>query len=130
MVNRNSRHKARIKFLIQKIGIDAFNELVVEEQLALTHQRYKVDVEEYSRKVGKTESPQNTFFYSFRLPDLGLPDPFRYQLWKTTNVFAQSNQGYFAVYVRVANGNIGSHTSRRLIEKLKDVIADDVRVHY
>jgi sulfite reductase (ferredoxin) len=28
----------------------------------------------------------------------------------------------------VANGNIGSHTSRRLIEKLKDVIADDVRV--
>ncbi|MEI9946902.1 MAG: hypothetical protein WDN26_22115 [Chitinophagaceae bacterium] len=25
---RNSRHKARIKFLVQKIGIDAFNELV------------------------------------------------------------------------------------------------------
>src|SRR5574339_365978 len=40
---RNSRHKARIKFLIQKIGIDAFNELVKEEQLALTHQRYKVN---------------------------------------------------------------------------------------
>ena len=34
---RNSRHKARIKFLIQKIGIDAFNELVKEEHLALTH---------------------------------------------------------------------------------------------
>ena len=32
---RNSRHKARIKFLIQKIGIDAFNELVVEEQLGI-----------------------------------------------------------------------------------------------
>ena len=28
----------------------------------------------------------------------------------------------------VANGNISSDTSRRLIEKLKDVIADDVRV--
>ena len=28
----------------------------------------------------------------------------------------------------MANGNISSHTSRRLIEKLKDVIADDVRV--
>src|SRR6185503_560075 len=41
---RNSRHKARIKFLIQKIGIDAFNELVKEEHLALTQQRYKVDV--------------------------------------------------------------------------------------
>ena len=32
---RNSRHKARIKFLIQKIGIDAFNELVAEEQLGI-----------------------------------------------------------------------------------------------
>ncbi len=35
---RNSRHKARIKFLIQKIGIETFNKLVEEEQLALTHQ--------------------------------------------------------------------------------------------
>jgi sulfite reductase beta subunit-like hemoprotein len=54
--------------------------------------------------------------------------PFRFQLWKTTNVFAQKQAGYFAVYVRVPNGNISSHSSRRLIEKLKDVIADDVRV--
>lgn len=123
---RNSRHKARIKFLIQKIGIDAFNELVVEEQLALTHQRYKVDVEEYSQKVGKTESQQSKPLSGFRASRL--PDPFRYQLWKTTNVFAQKQPGYFAVYVRVANGNISSHSSRRLIEKLKDVIADDVRV--
>jgi hypothetical protein len=28
-------------------------------------------------------------------------DPFRFQLWKTTNVFAQKQPGYFAVYVRV-----------------------------
>jgi len=125
---RNSRHKARIKFLIQKIGIDAFNELVVEEQLALTHQRYKVDVEEYSQKVGKTESPQTQSYALSDFPTSGLPDPFKYELWKRTNVFAQKQPGYFAVYVRVANGNIGSHTSRRLIEKLKDVIADDVRV--
>jgi len=125
---RNSRHKARIKFLIQKIGIDAFNELVVEEQLALTHQRYKVDVEEYSQKVGKTESLQTQFYPLSDFRTSGLSDPFRYELWKRTNVFAQKQPGYFAVYVRVANGNIGSHTSRRLIEKLKEVIADDVRV--
>jgi sulfite reductase (ferredoxin) len=125
---RNSRHKARIKFLIQKIGIDAFNELVKEEQLAVTHRQYKVDVEEYSQKVGKTEGPQTVSSSLSDFPTSGLSDPFRYQLWKTTNVFAQKQHGYFAVYVRVANGNIGSDTSRRLIEKLKDVIADDVRV--
>jgi sulfite reductase (ferredoxin) len=123
---RNSRHKARIKFLIQKIGIDAFNELVVEEQLALTHQRYKVDVDgEWSvpsnhLAAGNGQLNSNNSQHTI--------DPFRFQLWKTTNVFAQKQPGYFAVYVRVANGNISSHTSRRLIGKLKDVIADDVRV--
>ena len=117
---RNSRHKARIKFLIAKIGIDAFNELVAQEQLALTHQRYRVD---------DSESPQSTV-HSRQSMDYGplTVDPFRYQLWKTTNVFAQKQPGYFAVYVRVSNGNISSDSSRRLIEKLKDIIADDVRV--
>jgi sulfite reductase (ferredoxin) len=119
---RNSRHKARIKFLIQKIGIDAFNELVVEEQLALTQQQYPVDVSLHASQQSAVDSPQSVDYGPMTV------DPFRYQLWKTTNVFAQKQPGYFAVYVRVANGNIGSHTSRRLIEKLKDVIADDVRV--
>ena len=119
---RNSRHKARIKFLIQKIGIDAFNELVAEEQLALTHQRYEV-VRSQESGVGSQESGVGSPLNS----ELTI-DPFRYQLWKTTNVFAQKQPGYLAVYVRVPNGNISSHSSRRLIEKLKDVIADDVRV--
>ncbi|HEY5969868.1 MAG TPA: HEPN domain-containing protein [Chitinophagaceae bacterium] len=119
---RNSRHKARIKFLIQKIGIDAFNELVVEEQLALTQQRYHVDASLHASPQSTIDSQQSVDYGPLNV------DPFRYQLWKATNVFAQKQPGYFAVYVRVANGNIGSHTSRRLIEKLKDVIADDVRV--
>ena len=70
---------------------------------------------------------KQSILFSFTIHNSHI-DPFRYQLWKTTNVFAQKQPGYFAVYVRVANGNISSHTSRRLIEKLKDVIADDVRV--
>jgi sulfite reductase (ferredoxin) len=120
---RNSRHKARIKFLIQKIGIDAFNELVTHEQLALTQQRYKIEV---SGQWTMTNKPSDN---SFTIDNSQLTiDPFRFQLWKTTNVFAQKQEGYFAVYVRVANGNISSHTSRRLIDKLKNVIADDVRV--
>lgn len=46
-----------------------------------------------------------------------------------TPTFSNKKQaGYYAVYVRVPNGNISSDTSRRLIDKLKDVIADDVRI--
>ncbi len=123
---RNSRHKARIKFLIQKIGIDAFNELVAEEQLALTHQRYEVNVNGQWSMVnpgnhtsGTSSAIDNSAFNI---------DPYRFQLWKNTNVFQQKQEGYYAVYVRVPNGNISSVSSRSLIEKLKEIIADDVRV--
>jgi sulfite reductase (ferredoxin) len=118
---RNSRHKARIKFLIQKIGIDAFNELVLGEQKALTHQRYKVDTAAYTPAVNPASA-------NGVLTPLSPVDPFKFSLWKSTNVVEQKQKGYFAVYVRVPNGNIHSDVSRRLIEKLKDVIADDVRV--
>jgi len=123
---RNSRHKARIKFLIQKIGIDAFNELVKEEQLALTYQKYKIDVSGELSVVSSESSNGNTYS-RLPTPDSRL-DPFKFQLWKSTNIYKQKQEGYFAVYVRVANGNISSDSSRRLMEKLKDVIADDVRV--
>jgi sulfite reductase (ferredoxin) len=118
---RNSRHKARIKFLIQKIGIDAFNELVKEEQLALTHQKYNVDINQYEKST-LSENPKS------EIQNPKSIDPFKFELWKKTNVVPQKQEGYFAVYIRVPNGNICSDSSRRLIEKLKDVIADDVRV--
>ncbi|MBI3137415.1 MAG: HEPN domain-containing protein [Sphingobacteriales bacterium] len=117
---RNSRHKARIKFLIQKIGIETFNQLVAEEQLALTHQRYSVDSSEF-----EVHSSQSGVYSSQTVTE---PDHLGYELWKRTNLFRQKQEGYFAVYVRVPNGNISSGTSRRLIEKLEGVIADDIRV--
>jgi len=123
---RNSRHKARIKFLIQKIGIDAFNELVVAEQKALTYQQYKVDAGKFENLTlpNAQFSPDNyrdNFQFSIK-------NPYQFELWKKTNVYQQKQEGFVAVYVRVSNGNIGSHASRRLIEKLKDVIADDIRI--
>ena len=121
---RNSRHKARIKFLIQKIGIDAFNELVAQEQLALTHQQYKIEVNGAAEKASSENGQEQLTIHHSQFTI----DPFRFQLWKNTNVFKQKQDGFYAVYVRVPNGNISSHTSRRLIDKLKNVIANDVRI--
>jgi sulfite reductase (ferredoxin) len=122
---RSSRHKARIKFLIQKIGIDAFNELVDAEQKSLTFQRYKID----------TNRPDNHWDENPALPSYDLPgekieikNPLQFELWKNTNVYPQKQDGYVAVYVRVLNGNISSESSRRLIEKLRPIIADDIRI--
>lgn len=117
---RNSRHKARIKFLIQKIGIDAFTELVAAEQKALTHQEYKVDTSKF----------EDAALPSYELPagPVTIKNPLNFEVWKKTNVAKQKQDGFVAVYVRVANGNISSDSSRSLIEKLQNVIGDDVRV--
>ena len=117
---RNSRHKARIKFLIQKIGIDAFNELVAEEQKALTYHSYKIDTSKFDEPVLPTgQLPEN---------NIAVTNPYKFELWKTTNIQPQKQEGYLVVYVRVPNGNISSFASRSLIEKLRPVIADDVRI--
>ena len=117
---RNSRHKARIKFLIQQIGIDAFNELVASEQKALTDQSVVIDSKHYDKIV----------FPNGILPDekTEIKNPLNFEIWKKTNVKNQKQAGYHVVYMRVPNGNISSSVSRRLIEKLKPVIADDTRV--
>jgi sulfite reductase (ferredoxin) len=117
---RNSRHKARIKFLVQKIGIDAFNELVAAEHKALTHKHYAVDSANFEKPV----LPD----YQLAIEKVSIQNPLKFEIWKKTNVMQQKQEGFLAIYVRVPNGNIGSDTSRRLIEKLKNVIADDVRI--
>lgn len=122
---RSSRHKARIKFLLQKIGIDAFNELVTLEQKALTHQRYKITGMQEPEIVNSSASSEDL---SFKHNATKPTNPFQFELWKKTNVIAQKQKGYSAVYVRVPNGNISSVRSRNLMEKLKGFIADDIRV--
>src|SRR5688500_8668538 len=125
---RNSRHKARIKFLIQKIGIDAFNELVAAEQKALTYQRYKVDVNgqwspDSYREVNRNPEPQFAIHHS----PLTI-DPYKFALWKNTYVVPQKQEGFLAVYVSVPNGNIVSHTCCRFFDKFKYFIVYDVRI--
>ncbi|MDX1954098.1 MAG: HEPN domain-containing protein [Chitinophagaceae bacterium] len=117
---RNSRHKARIKFLIQKIGIDAFNTLVTEEQLAITFPKYTIP----GRESQLPPIPEPVF----ETVTLSADQAFAFERWKATNVVPQKQAGYYAVYVRVPNGNISSTTSRQLIADLREVIADDVRV--
>ena len=117
---RNSRHKARIKFLINQIGIDAFNELVAAEQKAVSVKTYKIDRSAHAA----TALPSGV------LPagDIKIKNPLNFELWKKTNVKEQKQKGYYLAFVRVPNGNISTEISRRLIEKLQGVIADDVRV--
>ncbi|HEU4551548.1 MAG TPA: HEPN domain-containing protein [Chitinophaga sp.] len=116
---RASRHKARMKFLIQKIGFEEFERLVKEEYKALKSKIFVVEAAEENPAL----SDENAV-----LPAYNIKDAKKYEAWKTTNVFEQKQKGFFAAYVRVPLGNISTGISRELIKALEPVIANDVRV--
>ena len=113
---RNSRSKARMKFLLQKIGFESFMELVEAERLAIKNKSFEINTErfEVNEEVQvKTEK---------------VSDVQKFEIWKTTNTFEQKQQGKFGVYIRVPLGNISSVVSRSIIEKLNGFVGDDIRV--
>lgn len=112
---RNSRHKARLKFLIAKIGFEAFMQLVEEEKLSLKVNTYKISTEKSESEIGIQS-------------EISTKDSIEFQNWFKTNTFTQKQGGYYGVFVRVPLGNISSTVSRSLVEKLEGLVADDVRV--
>src|SRR5690606_34153505 len=63
-----------------------------------------------------------------KLKALDLETDLAYQVWKSTNTFAQKQAGYYGVYVRVSTGDIGTDKARSLVAGLKDLVADDIRI--
>jgi len=117
---RASRHKARMKFLIQKLGFEEFTRLVEEERLANKVKTFHVDADVW-------EEPELPAADAV-LPAYTIKDPKKYEIWKATNAFRQKQADYYAAYVRVPLGNISSVISRQIIEGLKPAIGNDVRV--
>ncbi len=114
---RNSRHKARMKFLIQKIGFEEFMNLVQAETKALKNHSYPIS------NAAAWEVSEPT-----QLSDVAIPSSEVYKTWLATNTFEQKQKGFHGVYVRILNGNISSDTSRSLIDALQGYIGDDVRI--
>jgi sulfite reductase (ferredoxin) len=116
---RNSRSKARLKFLIAKIGFDEFMELVNEEKLALKNKIYSIE---------SIETIDNEEVILLNSLEINEADVSNYQRWEATNVVAQKQENLFGIYVRVPLGNISTAVSRQLINELKGYVADDIRV--
>jgi sulfite reductase (ferredoxin) len=113
---RNSRSKARMKFLIQKIGFEAFMELVNLEVPALKNNTFEVKYQEYLIKD------------KLNINQVSPLDSDLFELWRKTNVFSQKQEGYFGAYIRIPLGNISSDASRSLIAALENYVGNDIRV--
>ncbi|MGH2644897.1 MAG: nitrite/sulfite reductase, partial [Chitinophagaceae bacterium] len=116
---RTNRMKARMKYLIAKLGLEEFTRLVKEEWKALKNKYYQIPL---------IEEDINLSSVHIQLPEIRINNQQQYEKWRKTNVFPQKQSGYFAAGIRIPLGDISTDTSRRLIEKLKPFIADDVRV--
>ncbi|MBP6238079.1 MAG: HEPN domain-containing protein [Saprospiraceae bacterium] len=116
---RTSRHKARLKYLIQKIGVSAFLELIAEEQKAVI----PVAVVNYLSKSVAANHPK--YFET----EAQVIDQKLYVEWLSTNTFDQKQDGLYGVYIKVLLGNIHSEKARILAD-IADIFADanDIRI--
>jgi sulfite reductase (ferredoxin) len=116
---RNNRNKARMKYLIQKIGLDEVLRLAKEERIALKVKTYPIN----RNTVPEPALPAEKVY-----PDVEISNPLRYEQWRLTNVFEQKQSGFYGVYIKVPVGDIPSNTARALVDAIKPFVGDEIRV--
>jgi sulfite reductase beta subunit-like hemoprotein len=96
---RKNRMMARLKVLIDKIGLDAFRELVETElkNIGPIDPRPLMTAEEIQRETPPELSAASTN---------GHNGGGEYSYWKGTNVVAQKQAGYYLVYVKPVRGDL------------------------
>lgn len=119
---RKVRMKARMKFLIRKLGIDEFRKKVEEERASL-----KVDPSwnDYLNNIEETPPETNPNIPS--APGGVSKDPL-YQAWKDSCVLPHEYEGFNMVNISVHNGDITSDTARALADITEIFSASDIRI--
>lgn len=115
---RNRRMKARLKFLLDDIGLQKLMELVEEEKRALKNKSYKIDI----LAVPPVRLPATVS------STLTVADAEKYKRWVDTNVIRQKQPGYFGVYVKLLLGNLSSDLARKFADVAERFAADEMRI--
>jgi sulfite reductase (ferredoxin) len=116
---RNRRHKARLKFLLEEVGFEEFMRLVEAERIAIKVKQVNINREAVPQPATPPLGP---------VPEVAIADEKKYQAWRKTNVFEQKQKGFYAVQVKVQLGDLSSATARLLAPVVEKYAADDMRV--
>ncbi|HEU5145368.1 MAG TPA: nitrite reductase, partial [Chryseosolibacter sp.] len=116
---RNRRMKARMKFLIDDIGLDEMMRLVKEEWNALPNKTYKIDINALSEPKRSDYVPAEPAV---------IRDEKKYQQWFETNVIKQKQAGYYGVYVKLPLGNMSSKMARKFADIVDRYASEELRV--
>ncbi|AXT51220.1 HEPN domain-containing protein [Aquimarina sp. BL5] len=115
---RKSRAKARMKFLVKDIGVQAFKELVEAEQNAIAQKTVAIDAEAYVASVP----------VSVEVPKVEIQDQKAFELWKSTNVIEQKQNGYVAIGIKVLLGDFYTDKARLLADLVEKYAAGEIRL--
>ncbi len=116
---RNRRMKARMKFLLNDIGLEKFMELVKDERTALKNKLYKIDI-----KI----LPEPALPPIIVAEEVLIPNERKFQLWQETNVFEQKQRGFFGVYVKLPLGNMSSKLARQFADIIDLYASPEFRI--
>jgi len=116
---RTNRNKARLKYLVQKLGLEEVTRLIAEEVTANKSKTFEVD-------LGTVPLPQLPAL--LKPSDLRPADENHYQRWLATNVFAQKQSGFYGVYIKVPVGDIKTNKARVFVEAIRPYVADEIRI--
>ena len=116
---RNNRNKARMKYLIQKLGLEEVLRLTKIERTANKVKSYPVNRDAVDVPA---LPPTNSY------PEVTIGNPLRYEQWLATNVFEQKQEGFYGVYIKVPVGDISSDTARALVKTLEPLVGNEIRI--
>jgi len=115
---RKSRAKARMKFLLKDIGLEAFKELVEAEQLTIEQKTVTIDADAYIPSVP----------VAVKAPQVTIKDQKAFDLWKSTNVISQKQEGYVAIGIKVLLGDFYTDKARLLADLVEKYAAGEIRL--
>ncbi|MCL7764842.1 HEPN domain-containing protein [Polaribacter sp. Z014] len=115
---RKSRAKARMKFLLKDIGLEAFKNLIEEEQNAIEFKSIAIDADGY---VASTP-------VSVDAPQVAIKNQEAFDLWKSTNLIPQKQAGYVAIGIKVLLGDFYTDKARLLADLVDAYAAGEVRL--
>jgi sulfite reductase beta subunit-like hemoprotein len=107
--NRDDRHKARMKFVLNKLGIEQFRLLVFHERTSLE----STMAGQFPSFIMREDGPPHHAPPASAGPRIESDDP-AFRRWRGTNVLLQKQAGYTMVHVRLELGDITSVQMRTL----------------
>ncbi|MCH7534866.1 MAG: HEPN domain-containing protein, partial [Bacteroidetes bacterium] len=114
---RSNRGKARIKFLLKKIGVDEFLKLVDLEMITVKEKIVPIEgVDQIIPEIAKVAQ------------EVEVEDEKQYNDWFRTNVNKQKQDGFNSVSIKISLGNISTERARILGDIVKLYADDDFRI--